>query len=372
VQRRDLYEIKSPLILQPGPAALTDGLEALRESSRAGRGRLRELFLSGLRLATGESVVRESPARSPYPALMPRARSNPAIRVRPPSRTDLSLVSPCHEPPAGDGWLHEVKHDGHRLVAMFDGRGGLRLISRNGYNRTATFRAPFDSMLGAVGHDMILDGEIAVPDERGVTHISDLQDARIGRRPERLAYFAFDLLRLDSRDLRGLAVEDRKAQLRDALGPVGGGRVVYVDRVVGRGAELFERVWEIGAEGIVSKRLGSPYRAGRSSDWLKTKCYETAEFVIVGFVELGDGRLDGLSVAEVTPAGDLVPRGIVKFGFAGMGLWQVLDTIRTGPPGRGGVVPVKPLLIATVKFFGRFKQGGAIRDGVLIGMPRMR
>ena len=99
---------------------------------------------------------------------------------------------------------------------------------------------------------------------------------------------------------------------------------------------------------------------------------EVGEFVITGFVELGDGRLDGLAVAEATPAGDLVPRGVVKFGFAGKGLWEPLSAIRSGPAGRGGVAPVKPLLSGAFKFFGRYKTSGAIRDGVLLGMPRVR
>lgn len=146
--------------------------------------------------------------------------------------------------------------------------------------------------------------------------------------------------------------------------------MLYVDHIIGRGAKLFERVRAIGAEGIVSKRLGSLYCAGRSADWLKTKVSDVGEAVIIGFVELGDGRLDGLAVAEETATGELIPCGLVKFGFAGMGLWQALDVIRTGPAGR--VVPVKPLLWATVKFFGRYKTSNAIRDGVLLGMPRVR
>jgi bifunctional non-homologous end joining protein LigD len=271
-----------------------------------------------------------------------------------------------NRPPATTG------HDGHRLVALFDGHGGLRLLSRNGFDRTATFRAPFEPVLGCLHPEMVLDGGIAVPDELGVTHISDLQDALIRRQPERLGFFAFDIVHYAGRDLRGCQIEDRNALLRDVIGDIQAPRMLYVDHVIGPGAELFEQVRAIGAEGIVSKRLGSPYQAGRSADWRKTKVSETGEFVIVGFVELGDGQLDALVVADETAVGELVPRGLVKFGFTRMDLWKVLDTIRAGPSGRGGIVPVKPLLKATVKFFGRFKQSGAIRDGVLIGMPRMR
>jgi len=116
--------------------------------------------------------------KSPLPAA--------AVAAHLPSRVDLALVTPCAEPPASDGWLHEVKHDGHRLVAIFDGRGGLRLVSRNGFDRTAAFRAPFDPILGGIRHELVIDGELAVPDDRGVTDIDALHDAILHKQLERL------------------------------------------------------------------------------------------------------------------------------------------------------------------------------------------
>ena len=112
---------------------------------------------------------------------------------------------------------------------------------------------------------MVLDGEIAVPDERGVTHIEALSEALRQRRPERLAYFAFDLLHLDGHDLRPCPIEYRKALLRDVIGAAGCPRLVTVDHIVGRGLQLLAAVRPLGAEGIVSKRAGSPYRAGRAA-----------------------------------------------------------------------------------------------------------
>ena len=83
------------------------------------------------------------------------------------------IVSPTAEPPAGHGWLHEIKHDGHRLLAITDGRGSLTLRSRNGYDRTNLFRAPFERLAGA-GRQLILDGEICAPDDKGVTRLDGL------------------------------------------------------------------------------------------------------------------------------------------------------------------------------------------------------
>jgi bifunctional non-homologous end joining protein LigD len=93
---------------------------------------------------------------------------------------------------------------------------------------------------------MVLDGEIAVPDDRGVTHLDALSEAIAERRPERLAYFAFDLLHLDGHDLRSCPIEDRKMLLRDVIGAAQCERILYSDHILGRGRELFEAVRQIG------------------------------------------------------------------------------------------------------------------------------
>src|SRR5205814_4843528 len=225
----------------------------------------------------------------------------------------------------------------------------LKLVSRNGYDRTALFCEPFRNLAGLP--PMVLDGEIAVPDDRGVTHIDGLSEAISERRYDRLSYFSFDLLHFDGHDLRRCPIEDRKALLRDVIGAARCERIVYVDHVRGIGRQLFEAVRQVGAEGIVSKRRGSLYRGGESRDWLKTKCHETGIFAITGFSELGEGRLEAIYVAEER-GGELRSVGQVRFGFAGKGLWHELDRLRTGPP-RKGIVPVRLGLVAEIKFFGR-------------------
>ena len=295
---------------------------------------------------------------------MPISLPPGAIPATVPADIRLQIVTPCKRPPSGDDWLHEIKHDGHRLVAIFPGDGNLVLLSRNGYDRTRAFREPFRQLLDTKLPSMVLDGEIAVPDDRGVTHLDALSDAITKRRPERLAYFAFDLLHLDGHDLRRCPIEDRKMLLRDVIGSAQCERVVYVDHVLGIGKELFEAVRQIGAEGIVSKRRGSLYRGGESREWLKTKCSETGVFAITGFSELGDGKLDAVYVAEACD-GVLCQAGQVRFSVS-KGLWHLLDERRAGPA-KNGVVPVWLRLVADIKFFGRHK-GGSIRDGVILSV----
>ena len=142
-----------------------------------------------------------------------------AAPARQPTAVRLQIVTPSPAPPDSEGWLHEIKHDGHRLIAIVDACGRLSLISRNGYDRTEAFGAPF-APLAAAGRALVIDGEIAVPDDRGVTHLDHLNDAISRREPHRLAYYAFDLLHIDGHDLRRCPIEQRKDVLRQVLDEV--------------------------------------------------------------------------------------------------------------------------------------------------------
>jgi bifunctional non-homologous end joining protein LigD len=121
-------------------------------------------------------------------------------------------------------------------------------------------------------------------------------------------------------------------------------------------------VREVGAEGIIAKRRAGLYRAGPSREWLKTKCSEVGKFVITGFRDVTPGEIEAIIVAEIIDD-KLMPVGEVQFGV-GRGLRKMLDAIRLDPrPGRRRV-PVRPVLGAEIKFFGRHRNG-MIRDGVV-------
>src|SRR5204863_8918292 len=130
-------------------------------------------------------------------------------------------------------------------------------------------RDPFGPLLDASLPPTVLDGDIAVPDNRGVTHLDALSDAVREVQSDRLAYFAFDLLHLDGHDLRRCPIEDRKMLLRDVIGAARCPRIVCVDYLLGIGRELFEAVRQVGAEGIVSKRRAAstaPREPGLAGD----------------------------------------------------------------------------------------------------------
>jgi bifunctional non-homologous end joining protein LigD len=213
--------------------------------------------------------------------------------VRPaplPSSVAFQFASACPAPPSGDGWIYEVKHDGHRIAALADGKGGLRLLSRNEIDRTARFAAAVDGLAG-LGRSFVIDGEIAAPDERGVTHLDDLAEAIGNGRTERLAYFAFDLLYLDGHDLRPCPLVERKAMLAELLVKGDCNRVLYVDHIEHGAERLLDGVRQAGGEGIVAKRAAGRYRAGPSREWRKTKCSATGAFVVTGYRESAPGTL---------------------------------------------------------------------------------
>jgi bifunctional non-homologous end joining protein LigD len=188
-------------------------------------------------------------------------------RIRP----GLGIIEPClpspaKVPPSGPGWLHEIKHDGFRILARRDG-AGVRLVTRARNDFSGRF--PFIAM--AVGklpvRSYLIDGEAIVCDENGLA-VFDLI-----RRHGALASAvpcAFDSLELEGRDLRREPIEKRKALLAKVLKGQQSS-IVLNEHFEEDGAIVFREACKLGCEGAVSKRLGSPYRSGRSSHWVKVK-----------------------------------------------------------------------------------------------------
>jgi bifunctional non-homologous end joining protein LigD len=185
-------------------------------------------------------------------------------------------------PPAGDGWLHEIKYDGYRIGCRIR-NGRVALISRNGKDWTAAFPEIVTAAASLSTSNTLLDGEVAMVLPDGRTSFQALQNAFSGegsRAP--LVYFVFDLLRENDERLERLPLADRKERLRKLIGRRKTGRIRYSEHVVGSGDEFFEQACRLGLEGIISKRADQPYHAGRHADWVKTKCVQRQEFVIGG------------------------------------------------------------------------------------------
>ena len=165
----------------------------------------------------------------------------------------------------------------------------MALYSRNHNSFNARF-APIVEFLSRLGHEAVLDGEVVVVDDQGVSHFQLLQNyQKTGK--GRLHYYVFDLLSLDGSDLRGLPLRRRKELLSSILGNVPA--VLLSEHVEDHGAAFFEAVQSRGLEGIIAKDADSPYREGRRGpDWLKIKTGHRQEAVIGGFTEPRGHRKD--------------------------------------------------------------------------------
>jgi bifunctional non-homologous end joining protein LigD len=177
------------------------------------------------------------------------------------------LPSPADKPPSGSNWIHEIKHDGYRLMARRD-PVGIRLITRRGNDWTTRFPLIVEAVNHLKVRSCLIDGEVVCCDERGLAIFQKLRQ----RREEHSAFlYAFDLLELNGADLRREPIEVRKATLASILRKSRPGIRLNDHLEHPEGDVVFRHACKMGLEGIVSKRLGSRYRSGRSPDWLKFK-----------------------------------------------------------------------------------------------------
>jgi bifunctional non-homologous end joining protein LigD len=273
------------------------------------------------------------------------------------------LATLVKEPPSGNEWLHEIKYDGYRIGARLRS-GRIALYSRNGNEWTAAFPEIVAALRKLAVSDALLDGEVAMVLPDGRTRFQALQNAFSGEAPRgALKYFVFDLLRLGREPIASLPLEERKARLQKLVGRRKASRLQFSEHVVGSGEAFFARACRVGLEGIISKRKDQPYRPGRNTDWVKTKCVLRQEFVIGGFTD-PEGMRAGLGALLIGYYDGLrlVFSGKVGTGFthkAAFDLRRRIDTLEredcpfTPPPERAigrRAHWVKPSLVCEVEF----------------------
>jgi bifunctional non-homologous end joining protein LigD len=168
-------------------------------------------------------------------------------------------------PPAGPGWLHEIKHDGFRILARKQG-DRIQVWSRRGADLTYRLPAIAEAVRGLNVDRALIDGEAVVLQEDGRSDFAALMTKRGG---EQATLVAFDLLRLNGDDQRLRPLEARREALMRLVAGARG--IVFSEALASDGAVVFAKACELGLEGIVSKREGSFYRCGRSRNWLKAK-----------------------------------------------------------------------------------------------------
>jgi bifunctional non-homologous end joining protein LigD len=269
------------------------------------------------------------------------------------------LATLVDAPPAGDGWLHETKFDGYRILCRLED-GDVRLLSRNGKDWTARFAPIADRAARLPARSALIDGEVAVTLDDGVTSFNALQNAIGGTAPDGLAYHVFDLLHLDGEDLTSLPLEERKTRLKRLVRRAA--TIRYSDHVVGHGEKVFAEACRLGLEGIIAKRRDAPYVGGRGRDWLKVKCVREQVFLIGGFNEPQGSRtgIGALLLGVQDERRGLLYAGKVGTGFTARiatDLRRRLDRLEqktcpfaTRPPGATKAHWVRPTLVGEVEF----------------------
>jgi bifunctional non-homologous end joining protein LigD len=336
-------------------------------------------------LSKGDRVWQSRPAHKP--SRLVKRKSAAATPI--PGFVEPMKAKLVDQMPSGK-WIYEIKFDGFRALAL---RGGSesRLLSRNEKDLGGKFTEVMEAVSALPVKDAIIDGEIVALDEKGRSSFQLLQAFEMGQERSPIFYYAFDLLRLNGKDLLDLPVEERKEKLERLL-KYPPGVIRYSASIEDADEDLLEKARELGVEGLIGKRLGSRYETGRRSGaWIKIKIQQQQEFVIGGYSDPeGSRKYFGSILVGVYDEGKLIFVGKVGTGFNG----EILRTLysrfkkiertecpfanlpekRSGRYGQG-VTPaemkrchwVEPDLVCQVKF-AEWTRDDRLRQPVFLGL----
>ncbi|WP_460115018.1 DNA ligase D [Pseudomonas sp. H2_D02] len=322
----------------------------------------------------------EEPAKPKSTKKTGKTTLSGAVAAPIPETLKPELATLVESAPDGD-WLYEIKFDGYRVMARID-NGDVRLITRNGHDWTHKLPKQAEALAALGLESAWLDGEMVVANEQGVPDFQALQNAFDAGSSGKIAYYLFDLPYLNGMDLRKVPVEERRAALAAVLEPNEDPLLRFSDSFEETPEALLNSACQMRMEGLIGKRQGSAYVSRRSSDWIKLKCKNRQEFVVVGFSDPKGARsafgalLLGLHDVD---SGELRYAGKVGTGFNETTLksiYQQLLPLETkkaavvNPPtgyDAKGVHWLKPELLAEVAFAEMTKEG-SVRHAVFHGL----
>ncbi len=297
-----------------------------------------------------------------------RGRRIPTTKVR--GWIDPMLATLVDGLPDSRGWVLERKLDGIRAIAYGED-GRVRLYSRNKLPLDESFPSIVDALEGVPGR-FVLDGEVValVGGDAGGFEALQQRSART-----KLRYYVFDLLSLGDDDVRDLPLLERKKLLRSVAlrGPLR-----RTTTRTGDAEKLRRESCEAGWEGLIAKRASSPYRSGRSKDWLKLKCSNEQEFVVAGYTDPKGSRVGfGALMLGYYDKGRLRFAGEVGTGFGERQLREMGDTLKgieieespfvDLPRAKKGQHFVRPKLVAQVGFT-EWTRDGKLRHPRFLGL----
>ncbi|HVR90232.1 MAG TPA: DNA ligase D [Novosphingobium sp.] len=338
--------------------------------------------------AAGSHSLRGQKGKA-FTAIMADAASHNAKLAKPkakgpsklPKFRPVQLATLVDAVPSGNGWMHEIKFDGYRaLIAVASGK--VAVHTRTGLDWTDKF-APLVRHIAALGlASALIDGEIVAYGKDGNPDFSALQAVLKrghGMQTEAtpLSFHAFDLLEIDGLDLTGLPNIERKERL-EALLAEAAPPIHVSDHVIGAGEKLLAAMCASGQEGIISKRIDGHYSGKRGRNWLKVKCVQRQEFVVIGWKKSSTKTRPFASLLLAQhESKKLIYKGNVGTGFNAAALddleMRMAKMTRNESPAevpredRRGVTWLKPELVAEVAF-AEFTAEGSVRHASFIGL----
>ncbi|KIK84121.1 DNA ligase D [Pseudomonas sp. W15Feb9B] len=321
--------------------------------------------------------VKKAPAK---PHKTVSATLTGARKAKLPAQLKPELATLVDSAPEGQ-WSYEIKFDGYRILARID-HGEVQLFTRNGHDWTHKLPQQAQALAKLGLESAWLDGEMVVADEHGVPDFQALQNAFEAGSSGNILYYLFDLPYLNGVDLREVPVEERRAALSTVLGGHEQPLLRFSEAFDETPDALLNSACQMQMEGLIGKRLGSPYVSRRSSDWIKLKCKHRQEFVVVGYTDPKGARsafgalLLGLHDRD---SGELRYAGKVGTGFNDTTLKSILAQLKplqvkkaavVNPPSgfdAKGVHWLKPNLLAEVAF-AEMTKDGSVRHAVFHGL----
>jgi len=254
------------------------------------------------------------------------------VRKRPQPKTyNPELGKRILKPPEGDEWLHEIKFDGYRMIGILK-PNQIDLLTRHGHNWAKHFPFLVKQLRTLPLKNAIVDGELVALDKRGVSRFQMLQNAIDSKDTHNLRYFLFDIPYCNGFELNNTPLIQRKEWLKKVFQnwhephP----NILYADHIIGEGKAVFDQACHFALEGILSKKIDSPYKQKRSHDWLKIKCQNRQEFVIGGFTKpKGSRRYFGsLLVGVYNDQNQFIFCGHVGTGFREESLEKLYSSLK--------------------------------------------
>jgi bifunctional non-homologous end joining protein LigD len=311
---------------------------------------------------TQRAATRKTKTKSRARSLSPNAVKG-AVKAPLPDFVEPCLATLVAAPPAGDEWVHEIKFDGYRIQARIDG-DSVKMLTRSGLDWTARFGTLPEALRKLHRGKALIDSELVVEDGGGHSSFLELATALKSGRSDRFVLQCFDLLHLDGFNLMPASLTARKELLLQLLGEdADHPQIRYSAHLSGDGSRMLTEACRLGLEGIISKRADRPYRSGRNDEWFKSKCIQTDEFVIVGYmVSNVSTNAVGALVVGYYDRKKLMYAGRVGTGFAQKiagelmrklkPLWVAEPPVASKLTGlqRKGVQWVEPKLVAQIEY----------------------